>query len=196
MAGPIPPPAAADRETANSLRPTRADGRLGVMESPDPRPGAPLRIRRGLPADLPAIVRRWRELVAEHAAFAPDLYALAPHADATYAATVRGQMTDRESLVLVVEGVGDIDAYLTGGLGLRAPVYAVREIGMIFDLAVRPERRREGLGAALLAEAGRHFAARGVERLQVDFNPENGAARGFWTRNGFETLCVEAYRRP
>lgn len=161
-------------------------------------PPPAVRIRRATPADLPAIVRRWRELVAEHADLAPDLYGLAPHADATYAATVRGQMADRDALVLVAtppDG-GEIDGYLTGGLGLRAPVYVVREIGMIFDLAVRPERRRAGVGAALLAEAGRIFAGRGVERLQVDYNPDNPSARGFWTRNGFETLCVEAYRRP
>jgi ribosomal protein S18 acetylase RimI-like enzyme len=163
-----------------------------------PMPASAVRIRRATPADLPAIVRRWRELVAEHVALAPDLYALAPHADATYAATVRGQMTDRDALVLVATPADDreIDGYLTGGLGLRAPVYVVREIGMIYDLAVRPERRRAGIGAALLAEAGRVFAARGVERLQVDFNPENPSARDFWTRNGFEALCVEAYRRP
>jgi len=162
-----------------------------------PMPAPAVRIRRATPADLPAIVRRWRELVAEHAALAPDLYALAPHANATYTATVRGQMADRDALVLVAvtpDGA-DLDGYLTAASGLRAPVFVVRDIGMIYDVAVRPERRRAGVGTALLAEAARHFAARGVERLQVDFNPGNLSARGFWTRNGFKVLCAEAYRR-
>lgn len=164
-------------------------------------PAAPV-LRRAAPADLPAIVRRWRELIAVHAGLAsdhaPTLYALAPHAEQTYTATVRGQMSDRDCLVLVVETPGlttDVDAYLTAGLGLRQPVFAQREVGMFFDVAVRPEARRRGLATLLVDEAERWFARRGVQWTQVDFSPGNSLASGFWRRRGFEPVLAEAYRR-
>lgn len=158
-------------------------------------PAPPFHIRRGAPADLPGIVARWQELMALHAAVDASLFALAPHAPQTYAATVRGQMSDRDCLVLVAPSGDAIDAYLTAGLGLRAQVFAEREIGMIFDVAVRPERRGQGLGAALVAEAEAWFRRRGATFAQVDFAPANTAASGFWQAQGFVTLLAEAYRK-
>lgn len=153
-------------------------------------------VRRAAPADLPALVERWRELMAAHAALHPALYALAPHAAETYAATLRRQLSERDTLVLAAEdAAGGIAGFLSGGIGLRSPIYAEREVGMIFDLAVRPDRRRQGVGQALLAEAEVWFRRRGVEWIQVDFAPGNALSRGFWTARGFEVLLSEGYRR-
>ena len=155
-----------------------------------------------MPADLPALVRRWRELMTVHAGLearlAGPLYALAPHGEQTYAATLRGQMGDRDCLVLVIDRPdhpADLDAYLTAGLGLRQPVFEAREVGMFFDLAVRPEVRRRGLATALADEAERWFAARGVKWAQVDFSLGNHLASGFWRQRGFEPVVAQAYRR-
>ncbi len=160
-------------------------------------PATPI-VRRAAPTDLPAIVRRWQELMEAHAALDADLYALAPHAAETYAATVRAQMSDRDRLVLVVAGPAgttEVDAYLTAGLGLRQPVFAEREVGMYFDVAVRPGARRHGLATALVEEAERWFRKRGVRWVQVDFSPKNALADAFWRNRGFDPLLSEAYRR-
>ena len=152
-----------------------------------------IHVRPAHPDDLAAMVTRWTELVAAHAALSPALYALTEGAHATWRAMARRQMGDPDGLALVAVRKGEIEGYLLGGLGRRAPYYAVREVGMIFDLAVRPASRRAGIGAALAAAARAHFKARGVGWLQVNVSPDNPGAAGFWQTQGFKTLLTEAY---
>jgi ribosomal protein S18 acetylase RimI-like enzyme len=152
-----------------------------------------IHIRPAHPDDLPQMVSRWTELVAAHAALSPDLYALTEGAPGTWRAMARRQMGDSDGLALVAVRRGEIEGYLLGGVGRRAPYYAVREVGMIFDLAVRPASRRAGIGASLAAAARTHFKTRGVRWLQVNVSPDNPGAAGFWQTQGFKTLLTEAY---
>lgn len=151
-------------------------------------------IRPATVADLPDIVARWRELMAAHQALDPVLYATAHHADGTYRAFVRRHLDRPESVVLVAPEPGGLAGYLVGGIGHRAPMFRVREVAMIFDLAVRPERRRAGIGRALVEAALARFGSRGLTYAQVDFDPHNPQAAAFWRARGFTTLLCEAYR--
>lgn len=155
----------------------------------------PVRVRTATAADLDLIVTRWQELIAAHAALEPTLYAVEAHAPASYRAFVRRQMDAHRGLVLVADrgaavGVG----YLMGGVGRRSPVYTVREVGMVFDLAVRPDLRGGGVGSALVDAALERFAGWGLDWVQVNFAPDNALAAPFWQGRGFTTLLSEAYR--
>lgn len=55
----------------------------------------------------------------------------------------------------------------------------------VLTLAVRPERRRLGLGAALLAGTVAGAAARGAEALFLEVSERNGAARALYAGAGF-----------
>ncbi len=155
-----------------------------------------VRVRRATRADLPAIVARWLELMATHQAIDPVLYATADHAEGTYRAFVRRHFDKPDSVVLVATDAGDRDVlgYLVGGGGQRAPMFRVRQVGMIFDLAVRPDQRRRGVGGALVDAALAHFQQRGMPFVQVNFDPGNQSASAFWPARGFEVLLCEAYR--
>lgn len=157
---------------------------------------ADFRIRRADRHDLPPIVERWTELMATHRAIDPVLYATAEHAEGTYRAFVRRHLDKPESVVAVATGADDRDVvgYLVGGGGQRAPMFRVRQVGMIFDLAVRPDMRRKGVGRALVDAALVHFRSRGMAYVQVNFDPENPEAAGFWPARGFTVLLAEAYR--
>lgn len=61
----------------------------------------------------------------------------------------------------------------------------------ILTLAVRPERRREGVGAALLGAAAVAAAARGAEALFLEVSEWNAAARALYAAAG----CIEVGRR-
>lgn len=152
-------------------------------------------IRPATPADLPAILDRWRELMATHDAINPALYALAPHGEATYRAFVRRQIDQRSGVVLVAPDDGPaLAGYLVGALGARAPMFRVHAVGMIHDLAVRADRRRRGIARALVEGAFAHFRRHGVEQVQVEYDAQNPAAKGFWTSLGFGPLLTSAYR--
>jgi len=62
----------------------------------------------------------------------------------------------------------------------------------ILTLAVRPDARRRGLGAELVARGAADAAARGATRLFLEVADDNDAARALYARAGFE----EAGRRP
>lgn len=154
------------------------------------------RVRRAGRADLPLIVERWLELMAAHQAIDPVLYATASHAEGTYRAFVRRHFDKPDSVVLVATDPGDrqVLGYLVGGSGQRAPMFRIRQVGMIFDLAVRPDQRRRGVGRALVDVALAHFRQRGMGYAQVNFDPSNPSASGFWPAQGFDVLLCEAYR--
>lgn len=155
---------------------------------------AAVRIRPAERRDLPAIVERWVELMAAHQALDPVLYATADHADGTYRAFVRRHFDKADSVVLVATDEYEaVLGYLVGGGGQRAPMFRVRRVGMIFDLVVRPDRRRAGIGRALVDAALEHFRQRGMPYAQVNFDPSNTSASTFWPKAGFETLLCEAY---
>lgn len=154
------------------------------------------RIRRAARRDLGGIVDRWLELMAAHQAIDPVLYGVAEHAEGTYKAFVRRHFDKPDSVVLVAIDPADasVVGYLVGGGGQRAPMFLVRRVGMIFDLAVRPDRRRAGIGRALVEHALAHFRERGMHHCQVNFDPHNTTAARFWPDQGFRTLLCEAYR--
>lgn len=151
-------------------------------------------IRLATTRDLGAIVTRWHDLMAAHAALDAALYATATHAPGTYRAFVRRHMSKRSSLVLVAERNGAIVGYLLGGKGQRNPIYAVGEVGMIFDLVVQPDTRRAGIGRTLVQAALDWFDAHGLSHAQVNFSTLNPSAAEFWPAMGFAPFLCEAYR--
>lgn len=156
----------------------------------------PFSVRPAHRGDLTGIVERWQELMRAHQAIDPVLYAVAEHAEGTYRGFVRRQFDKPEGVVLVAahQASEQVLGYLVGGGGQRAPMFEVRRVGMIFDLAVRPDLRRSGIGKALVDGAVQHFAGLNMPFVQVNFDPRNPSAAGFWPGRGFTTLLCEAYR--
>ncbi len=147
-------------------------------------------------ADVPHIVRCWTELIAVHAPIDARLYATVPDAEERYREHVRRQINAPKGVVVVAPTDDDhgIKGYLLGGHGQRAGVYTVRDVGMIFDVAVSPAHRRQGVGEALVAAGLRRFKLRGLTDVQVTWSPGNRLADGFWRKLGFAPLLIEAYR--
>jgi ribosomal protein S18 acetylase RimI-like enzyme len=143
--------------------------------------------------DLDRLVSLWGVLAKHHAAIDPKLYGTEVHAPATYRAWLRRKLDDPEAMLLVAELNEGPIGFLLARTGQRAPIFSIREIGMIYDLVVDPSARRSGAGRALFEAAKSRFAERGLTYLQVSFSPLNESALGFWTAQGFDPLLTEAY---
>ena len=63
--------------------------------------------------------------------------------------------------------------------------------GVVTNLYVRPERRDEGLGAALLAAAEDRLRESGVDAVALEVMADNEAARRFYRRAGYTPHRVE-----
>lgn len=67
--------------------------------------------------------------------------------------------------------------------------------GVIQNIYVRPDRRNEGIGAALLARAESMLAAAGVDVVTLDAMAEKDSARRFYQRQGYDVHRVELEKR-
>jgi ribosomal protein S18 acetylase RimI-like enzyme len=65
--------------------------------------------------------------------------------------------------------------------------------GMLYYVAVAPDRRSRGLGRATVRAAEAWLAARGVRKINLLVRAENEAVRGFYEKLGYEVnpvLCM------
>lgn len=57
--------------------------------------------------------------------------------------------------------------------------------GLVRNIYVAPDHRRQGIGTALLKDAERRLRDRGVDRLALEVMAENESARRFYQRHGY-----------
>jgi ribosomal-protein-alanine N-acetyltransferase len=67
---------------------------------------------------------------------------------------------------------------------------ATRRHGHIITLDVREDRRRQGIGTALLRTAEDWLHGEGVTRVRLETAVDNPAAVAFWEKNSFVTVGV------
>lgn len=85
--------------------------------------------------------------------------------------------TDREALLLAVEGGAVIGSLIAAWDGWR---------GSFYRLAVHPEWRRGGVATALLREGERRLCAQGAVRFTAIVAEGDSTAMGFWWTAGYE----------
>ena len=71
----------------------------------------------------------------------------------------------------------------------------LRPYAYVSELYVREEARGQGIGRALLLEAERHAAARGVGRLMIGVLAGNARAEALYRRMGFAPHAIEMAKR-
>ena len=83
----------------------------------------------------------------------------------------------RHGTLLLAEEAGEVvGSVMVGHDGHR---------GWMYYLAVSPARQRGGLGKALVTEAEKWLAARGVRKVQLMVRPENTAVLRFYEAIGY-----------
>lgn len=126
--------------------------------------GSQVTIRPFRPADEPAVIDLWRRC---------DLLRSQndPHRD-----IARKLRVNPEWFLVGETDAGIVAAVMAGYEGHR---------GWINYLAVDPDRRRGGVGRALMLAAEQRLAAAGCPKINLQVRPENKAAIAFYERIGF-----------
>lgn len=93
---------------------------------------------------------------------------------------------------LAIAGATSAILVLRGEAGLAASVMAGFDghRGWVYYLAVAPARRRERLGARMMAAAEAWLRARGVPKIQLMVREDNEAALAFYESLGLERQKV------
>lgn len=138
-------------------------------------PGRPARLRPMRPEDLPAVAELERRCFT------------VPWEEATFRRLLGN---GRARAWSAVDGAGEVAGY--------AVLWETDRGAQLGNLAVRPERRRRGLGRRLVREALRAARASGCRRLFLEVRESNEAALALYRELGFRTLGrrVDYYRSP
>lgn len=133
-----------------------------------PGDGAAPGVRTARPADLPAMVR------IERASFS------VPWSEGAF----RTVMRRRDARLIVADRSGEVVGY--------AAVWFAADEGELGDLAVHPERRREGVGTRLLEAVVAEARRREIRQLFLQVRESNSGALRLYRGAGFHRVG----RRP
>ncbi len=134
-----------------------------------------LRVRPATPQDVPALVALMTAFYAE------SDYPL-PAASATRAFSAL-LADDRLGGAWLAELDGAAAGHVVLTVSFSMEYGGLR--GFVDDLYVRPDARRRGVGAALLAAVRDACAGRGVRAMHVEVGPENTGARQLYAEAGY-----------
>jgi ribosomal protein S18 acetylase RimI-like enzyme len=145
----------------------------------------PVNLRRLVDADVEAVADLLGAVVAEGRWLGQEPPFDRDEAVARLRADLAG--AGRDHLVAVVDGE------VAGHLGMEVAPYGVASLSMF----VAPDRRRRGVGAALVEAAVADAVERGAHKVTLQVWPHNAAARALYRRFGFvdEGRLRRHYRR-
>ena len=155
----------------------------------------PATIRPAAPADLPAIGRLGALLVRMHHDFDPQRFiAPTPLTERQYASFLGGQLGRPNVVVLVAERGGEVVGYTYAAvegsdfMSLRGPA------GVLYDIVVDPERRKQGLGRLLLDATLAALEELGAPRVLLSTAERNETAQRLFACAGFRRTMIELTR--
>jgi ribosomal protein S18 acetylase RimI-like enzyme len=128
-------------------------------------PEPAIRVRSFEDADAPAVIALWSEVLPPNA----------PHNNP--ATSLRMKLAANRDLLLVAEEDAAVVGTVMGGWdGHR---------GWIYSLAVRPDRRRRGIGSGLVCRLVEMLADRGCLKVNLQVRESNAGVVGFYEQLGF-----------
>lgn len=138
-------------------------------------------IERATIDDVPALIDQWVTLASNQREYGSHVYGTENEA------TVRRYLGERivDDRAFVVRDGSEILGFVTVALEESSYRRDVRR-GIVENVYVRPDRRGEGLGSALIERAERTLAARGADVVVLESLVDNDAARRLYERLGYE----------
>ncbi len=102
-------------------------------------------------------------------------------------------------VLFVAEQEGEIVGFFAIGLSIQDPLtqpalFLRGQYGDIYEVGVRSDWRRKGIGTALYHVAWRWFADRGVSAMFVNYAPTNPLSSRFWPALGFDDTWINWWR--
>ena len=144
-----------------------------------------LKIRKSDPDDASVLADLWHEMAAFHAKQGA-YWRIKPNCKKGYIAYMQEVAKSRDKVVFVAEDSGKPVGFILAQLSSRARIFVEKDHGLIVDLAVTKDYRREGVGAKLFHRAIRWFKTKGVKTVEVRVSIANPLATDFWRKMDFE----------
>ncbi len=151
-------------------------------------------IRAATPSDLGAVTDHWIEITRHHASADP-LFELRSNARPEVERLVAAILGDPDARAWVWDEDGAVAGVCIVRIDRAPPILRETRRAEITDVGVSPERRRQGIARALVAQALAWVRSRDVERVEVRVAARNPEAQAFWRRLGFDPLMDVLQKR-
>jgi GNAT superfamily N-acetyltransferase len=150
----------------------------------------PTIIRRAEQADLPSLTTLLLALQEYLEASNRDLWRMKPGAKDQLKGQLAARLKAGSSCVLVAEhpAAGVIGTIF--GRIVTNSRYTPAQAGLVDQVIVHPDYRRQGVGTQLLGSLCEFFASQGVEDLSLRYVVGNDAAAAFWAAVGFRPRII------
>lgn len=148
-----------------------------------------VKVRFARHGDLAALSVIWLELMQMHQT-SDARFTLASDPLARWRSLAEDMLSRQDGFLLAAERAGTLLGFCLGWVAYNPPIYALREVGFISEIAVARSAQRRGIGTALVDAAGDWFGERGLTEFQLSTAVWNAPARAFWDKLGGEELLV------
>lgn len=149
-------------------------------------------IKKAAHKDTDSIKSLWCEFMDFHEQY-DSFYKIAEGGDNVFGEFVDKQISDRNALVLIARKDNHTCAYLLARIENRPHVFQETKHGVIYDVAVSADYRRQGIGELLYDESVKWFKKRKVKRIELTVASSNPVSKKFWSKLGFEPFSEQRY---
>jgi len=154
-----------------------------------------MRLRKATPDDAQPVALLWHELIRTHLDYDPHFEVKADAAGG-FADHIRQAANETTTLLGVAEDNSRLVGFIHASILKRPPCFTVSHQGQVWDLLVRPECRRQGVGRGLVQMALRFFRDNGVEFADVRVASQNAPAIAFWNSMGMQPYITVGKLKP
>jgi ribosomal protein S18 acetylase RimI-like enzyme len=154
-------------------------------------------IRPATVADTSALGRLGALLVAHHHDFDRARFVSATSGtERGYGSFLRGELARGDAVVIVAEAGDAVLGYTYAGIEGRDYMALRGPAGVVYDLIVDPERRRQGIGRRLLEASLTALLDRGARQVVLSTAERNAAAQRLFASYGFRPTMIEMTWEP
>lgn len=139
------------------------------------------------PADLPAMMEIWWQLMSEHEARDGGYWGLLPEpeARASYREYAEKMLAEEGHVHLVAEMEGQVVGFVHGRPLPRPPIFQTEKVGRVDEVAVRRDFRGLGVGRAMMQTLLAAFHEQGYAFCDLMVDSDNPAAQALYHALGF-----------
>jgi ribosomal protein S18 acetylase RimI-like enzyme len=152
-------------------------------------------VRAATPRDAPSIGGLGAILVRTHHDFDPKRFIPATSGTAAgYSSFLGSQIDEPNIIILVAERDGKVLGYTYAGVEGRDYMSLRGPAGVVYDIVVDPDHRRQGVGRMLLDATLAALKDRGAPRVVLSTAEQNTPAQRLFDRAGFRRTMIEMTR--
>jgi GNAT superfamily N-acetyltransferase len=147
-------------------------------------------IRKAKLKDLHQVSKHAVSMLKYHHTLDP-YFAPAKNVQEVYQKFFKKCIYSKNKLLLVAEENNKIVGYALGALGLRAPVFQIRKVGLINDVFVEKDFRKLGLAKQFLLELNKWFKSKKLKHVELTVHSENEIGKKAWAKSGFKGYMIK-----